>query len=207
MILLPYNISTTEIFINTKLTYQQAKIIYINSKIKATDKNNVFKIINDYLIKQEQDKLTCSICLDTIKENELTTLKCSHTYHTSCLRDYIITYINNKCSICRGHINPKHINLKNINRTVKKKYSKKVKHKIDICKNRRNEIIKRYEYYKEYDLNFGFLTDLYEVSIQMLPYADDYDDGSYSDSDSDSNSDIDMNNFIFIPHYGLVAIN
>ena len=49
------------------------------------------------------NQTTCSVCLDEIKEKEkIIRLNCNHTYHRSCILDYI--KFKNACAMCREPI-------------------------------------------------------------------------------------------------------
>jgi hypothetical protein len=77
-----------------------------------------------------------------------------------------------------------------LSRKIKKSYAKKIKSQIDISKNRRRDVIERYDYYKLLNLEFEFLTQLFEVAIKLPPYPDDSDtDDAFEDTyDDDSDS-------------------
>lgn len=48
--------------------------------------------------------VTCSICLNQVEENEyLTELKCSHKFHSNCIKKYLSEY-SCKCPVCRCEV-------------------------------------------------------------------------------------------------------
>jgi len=49
-----------------------------------------------------QEKETCPICLDEIKENNFSVTECGHKFHTSCL--LISIKSNNTCPMCRNKL-------------------------------------------------------------------------------------------------------
>ena len=54
----------------------------------------------DGIMVVNHNQTTCSVCLEEIKEKEkIIRLKCNHTYHRSCILDYI--KFKNACAICR----------------------------------------------------------------------------------------------------------
>lgn len=52
--------------------------------------------------KEVLDNVECSICCEEINKCELYTIGCGHSYHSKCIRDYFLVYMNDKCPICRG---------------------------------------------------------------------------------------------------------
>lgn len=45
----------------------------------------------------------CPICYSHVsEENQNTTLKCQHKYHTSCIKKWILEYDNRSCPYCRN---------------------------------------------------------------------------------------------------------
>ena len=62
----------------------------------------------DGIMVVNHNQTTCSVCLEEIREKEKTIrLKCNHTYHKSCILDYI--KFKNACALCREPI-PIYIN-------------------------------------------------------------------------------------------------
>lgn len=49
------------------------------------------------------EKLICSICLEDIPSNgkEKYITECNHKFHTACIEKSIVSYMNDKCPLCR----------------------------------------------------------------------------------------------------------
>ena len=43
----------------------------------------------------------CSICMESFLNRDMTTLRCSHTFHTSCIYNWFTYAKSNSCPICR----------------------------------------------------------------------------------------------------------
>lgn len=54
-------------------------------------------------------KMSCSICMEDIKETDNCTLTCNHKYHLSCILQLFKTKqdFNNKCPLCRKEFTTK----------------------------------------------------------------------------------------------------
>jgi hypothetical protein len=185
---LPFKISASTIYIHTKLSYQEAKNLYIKSKKKAKNINELIDILIE-LAKPEPISQTCAICLEDIhiKDKNNITLECSHHYHSSCFREYYLIHMNKTCSICRS---PFKSEVK-LNKTRKKKYANKILGQLNKSKNRRREILDRYEFYKSLNLEFQFLTDLYKTAVKLPPMpdlSDSEDESESGDSEDESES-------------------
>lgn len=46
----------------------------------------------------------CSICFDNISTNDIHTLKCSHTMHKNCYKNFMLSSCSKKCPMCRTDI-------------------------------------------------------------------------------------------------------
>ena len=65
---------------------------------------DVIENINNNILPKENNFVTndykCSICLDSLEENNIITLlNCNHQFHESCLKQWTIN--NNTCPLCR----------------------------------------------------------------------------------------------------------
>lgn len=71
-----------------------------NQTITENDFNNSF-IAYKYTNKNTNEITECSICIDTIQEEqEVIKLSCNHIFHHKCIKSYLLNY-NNKCPLCR----------------------------------------------------------------------------------------------------------
>jgi len=62
-----------------------------------------FENLNTCVLTSDHE-LDCSICMSKMcKDEKITTLKCSHVYHTECITPYLKEY-NYKCPICRSEV-------------------------------------------------------------------------------------------------------
>lgn len=58
---------------------------------------------NSFTVTETDDNTQCSICLETIQQNEtVVTLECQHTFHLQCIERWCSSH--NSCPICRSVI-------------------------------------------------------------------------------------------------------
>lgn len=77
--------------------------------IITTDENSLTKMQILNISKDAQER--CTICMDNMKEgDEYYNLTCSHVFHVSCIKEYLLNY-NNHCPLCKNEIGDKKINI------------------------------------------------------------------------------------------------
>ena len=188
MLFLPFKVSTSSINIRCKISYQDAKQLYIKSNKKASDINELFDIINNQ--KPVNDTVhNCGICLEQIDDNRRELTKCKHILHESCFLQYSIVFLNKQCPICRTDLDEQ-ITIKK--KKTKQKLAKKIKQQLDKSRNKRREVIERYTYYESIKMQFQFITDLYESAIQFPAYPDLSSDDDYNGGDLDEPENVDI---------------
>jgi hypothetical protein len=105
------NIHTINNFANTIfqiLSLQNEPTDYFNSDnilsdvVITTDEDDL-KTLKTYKLEDNLD-INCTICIENMKKNEtILELKCSHTFHCDCIKQYLENY-NYKCPICREEV-------------------------------------------------------------------------------------------------------
>jgi hypothetical protein len=104
------NIDTINSFANTifQILSLQNEPDYFNSDnilsdvIITTDEHDL-KTLKTYKLENNLD-INCTICIENMKKDEtILELKCSHTFHRDCIKQYLENY-NYKCPICREEV-------------------------------------------------------------------------------------------------------
>ena len=88
------------------------------SNLTDYDNINTDNVFEDVLVTIDDNELSklntnklescldmdCSICINQMQKNEyVTELKCSHKFHTDCIKKYLTEY-SYKCPICRTEV-------------------------------------------------------------------------------------------------------
>ena len=77
--------------------------------VVSTDDNVVDELPSTKLEKNCEEK--CTICMGSMEENEFVSeLKCSHTFHTDCIKPYLKEYTY-KCPVCRAEVGKSKVNI------------------------------------------------------------------------------------------------
>lgn len=98
-------ISLNRITYNNRIFISQLLEAYSNlsyddlEDVKVTMNDNEFSKLKSIENYQETEQ-TCSICLDTLKHNCVTELKCEHAFHKDCIKLWL-TKQSIKCPVCR----------------------------------------------------------------------------------------------------------
>ena len=80
-----------------------------NNVVVTLDENDLSKLKKRKLDNQHDNN--CTICMSTMDKDEIVTeLNCSHTFHTSCIEPYFTQY-NYKCPVCRVEVGKPKYNL------------------------------------------------------------------------------------------------
>jgi len=104
------NIDTINNFANTifQILSLQNEPDYFNNDnilsdvIITTDEHDL-KTLKTYKLENNLD-VNCAICIENMKKDEtILELKCSHTFHCDCIKQYLEKY-NYKCPICREEV-------------------------------------------------------------------------------------------------------
>jgi len=87
----------------SKLNTYKSKILERNTKSRALTQKLRTKLVSALDTIQKSDD--CSLCLSKIDLKEpITTLECSHKFHSKCLYDYINKTRDLRCPLCRASI-------------------------------------------------------------------------------------------------------
>lgn len=128
--------------IKSTMTYFEQQIKLINRKTKVHKRKIEDNDDIDYVeIKEDEEDITCSICLGEI-DDDFTLLQCGHAYCTLCLK-VMLTQTADKCPQCQFSLRNTTFYTPKIKQIVNKdfvelvkKYGTKIAHLINICKNK-----------------------------------------------------------------------
>ena len=82
------------------IAFSIVRIISETGTREVVPSDSLTIVIESTIIQTDEN---CSICLDTLNNTEIYKTKCSHIFHTACMKKYAIYNFNEgiKCPICR----------------------------------------------------------------------------------------------------------
>lgn len=185
MVLLPFNVTSRDVYSKLNITYEEAYNLYISANKRAENKNNVIEIIKHQIKRNTVLNMpkSCCICLDNIEDDNLIILSCNHALHKSCFNEYLILHTNDKCPVCRVSLTKEDKTIK-LKKEKKKKYWIRIQKLIETSKYPPIEAYRRYRFYKNIGIVFNTLDSIIE-DIKA-----ETEDSETEDSESDDNDDI-----------------
>ena len=90
--------SVRKLLNENKITMNQVIDLNINTYELSDFFDNVTSLSSGQILRQNNEKTTCSICLEE-NNNEMSTTLCDHVFHTECINKWFET--NRQCPLCR----------------------------------------------------------------------------------------------------------